>query len=106
MKPAEPSASRSLAPITAPALVAVLVTIALSGCSPSPSQYTPSEPGTFVVHCNQSNLRWNACYDKAARLCGEAGYSIVREPDGGAPDATVNIREVPVIGDSMVMRCN
>jgi hypothetical protein len=30
----------------------------------------------------------------------------VSEPDGGAPTATTNIYEVPVIGDSMVIRCN
>ena len=90
--------------------------MALPGCGSSPSQHGPSqhgpsqygqrEPGEFVVHCDQSDLRWNACYEKAARMCGEAGYSIVRGPDGGAPDTAVNIYEVPVIGDSMVIRCN
>lgn len=100
--PTMPIPSSFFARILAPALVA----IAVLACSASPSQYTRSEPGAFVVRCDQSDLRWNACYDKASRLCGEAGYSIVREPDGGAPDTTVNIHEVPVIGDSMVIRCN
>ena len=80
--------------------------LASAGCGSSSNDYTRDDSGAFVVHCDQSDLRWNACYDKAARLCGEAGYQIVRGPEGGAPSATTNIYEVPVIGDSMVIRCN
>jgi hypothetical protein len=80
--------------------------LALTGCGGSSKEYTRDESGAFVLYCDQSELRWNACYEKAARLCGENGYQIVSEPDGGAPTATTNIYEVPVIGDSMVIRCN
>lgn len=58
------------------------------------------------MHCNQSALRWNACYEKAADLCGEKGYRIVSDDDSAMPAATTNIYEVPVIGDSIVIRCN
>lgn len=84
----------------------LLLAVVLTGCGGSSNEYTRDDSGAFVLHCDQSELRWNACYDKAARLCGENGYQIVSEPDGGMPKATTNIYEVPVIGDSMVIRCN
>ena len=89
-----------------PLLLALALNLALAGCGGSSNEYTRDDSGAFVLYCDQSDLRWNACYDKAARLCGENGYQIVSEPEGGTPTATVNIYEVPVIGDSMVIRCN
>lgn len=80
--------------------------VAGSACSATSDEYTPDEPGYFTVHCNQSSLRWNACYEKAATLCGENGYTIVSEDDSAMPATTTDIYEVPVIGDSIVIRCN
>ena len=83
-----------------------LLAIALAGCGASKEDYTRDASGAVVIHCDRSELRWNACYDKAARLCGEAGYQIVGESEGGAPTATTNVYEVPVIGGSLIIRCN
>ena len=84
----------------------LLLAIVVAGCSPTSDKHTPDDSGNFTVHCNKSSLRWNECYDKAARLCGENGYQIVSEDDSAIPTATTNIYEVPVIGGSMVIRCN
>ncbi len=86
--------------------VPLLLAAALVGCSATSSKDTPDDSGSFTVHCNKSSLRWNACYNKAARLCGENGYQIVSEDDSTMPTTTTSIYEVPVIGGSMVIRCN
>ena len=89
-------------PVYAPLLlVAVLV-----GCSTTSNDHTLDGSGNFTVHCNKSSLRWNECYNKAARLCGENGYQIVSEDNSAVPTASTNIYDVPVIGGSMVIRCN
>ena len=84
----------------------LLLAAALVGCSATSSNHTPDGSGSFTVHCNKSSLRWNECYNKAARLCGETGYQIVSEDNSTMPTATTSIYEVPVIGGSMVIRCN
>ena len=58
------------------------------------------------MHCNKSTLRWDACYEVAASVCGDKGYQIVSEDDSEMPKATTNANEVPIIGGSMVIRCN
>ena len=84
----------------------LLLVIALAGCSATQGEHARDDAGRFALHCNQSSLRWNTCYEKAARLCGENGYRIVSEDGGEMPTATTNIHEVPVIGNTMVIRCN
>ena len=88
--------------IYAPLLLAVVVT----GCGASPNKHTPDDPDSIKVYCNKSSLRWNACYEMAANVCGEKGYQIVGEDDGAMPIVTANTNEVPVIGGSLVIRCN
>ena len=83
----------------------LLAAVAL-GCSSTSGNSSPGDTGTFTVHCNKSSLHWDACYEKAARLCGEAGYQIVSEDDSAMPTVTTNIYQVPVIGGSMQIRCN
>lgn len=89
-------------PVYAPLLLAAV----LVGCGATSSNFAPDGSGNFTVHCNQSSLRWNECYDRAARLCGENGYQIVSEDDSAMPVTTTNIYEVPIIGGSMTIRCN
>lgn len=84
----------------------VHVPLLLAACSSGSPKYTPDEPGSFRVYCDKSSLRWNSCYQQADRLCGEKGYQIVSEDNDGAPATTTNPYEVPVIGGSMVIRCN
>ncbi len=84
----------------------LLLAAVLVGCSATSSDYVSNGSGNFTVHCNQSSLRWNECYDRAARLCGENGYQIVSEDDSAMPVTTTNIYEVPIIGGSMMIRCN
>lgn len=84
----------------------LLLAAVLGGCGATPSKPAPDGSGAFTVHCNQSTLRWNECYDRAARLCGENGYQIVSEDDSAMPVTTSNIYEVPIIGGSMTIRCN
>lgn len=64
------------------------------------------DAGVITVHCNSSSLRWNACYDTAANLCGQRGYQILSGGEGEMPSVTTNAYEVPVIGESMRIRCN
>ena len=101
-----PRVRSCLRSVTGRDLWTALLLVALAGCGASSEDHARDASGAVVIHCNRSDLRWNACYDKAARLCGEAGYQIVGEPEGGAPTATTNIYEVPVIGGSLVIRCN
>ena len=89
-----------------PRIVYLASALVLAGCGSASDKYTPDGSGSFTVHCDKSSLRWNSCYEKAARLCGENGYQIVSENDNAMPAATTNIYEVPVIGGSMVIRCN
>ena len=89
-----------------PVYAPLLLTAVLVGCGAASSSDTLDGSGSFTVHCNKSSLRWNECYDRAARVCGENGYQIVSEDDSAMPTATTNIYEVPVIGGSMVIRCN
>ncbi len=84
----------------------LLLAAVLVACSATSSDYISNGSGNFTVHCNQSSLRWNECYDRAARLCGENGYQIVSEDDSAMPVTTTNIYEVPIIGGSMMIRCN
>ena len=101
--PAIPSLRRFLRCMTCSLVYAPLL---LGACSSGSSKYTPDESGSFTVYCDQSSLRWNSCYETAERLCGEKGYQIVSDDSGGIPATTTNIYEVPVIGGSMVIRCN
>ena len=81
--------------------------LALLGACAAPQKTTaPGGANTFTLHCNQSSLRWDACYQKAARVCGERGYQVVSDASGGIPSTTTNVFEVPVIGGEMVIRCN
>ena len=88
--------------IYGPLLLAVVVT----GCGASPNEHSPDDPDSVKVYCNKSSLRWNACYEMAANVCGGKGYQIVGEDDGAMPTVTANTNEVPVIGGSLVIRCN
>ena len=88
-----------------PGVATAALCLALAGCGSSSNQYTRDGSGNITIHCDQSELRWNACYDRAARLCGEQGYQIVRDTQGGVPTTTTTTYEVPVIGDSIVIRC-
>ncbi len=84
----------------------LMMSAALTGCSSIADKRSPDDTGSVTVHCNSSDVRWNACYDQAANVCGEKGYQIVDEGDSAFPTATTNIFDVPVIGGSMVIRCN
>ncbi len=84
----------------------LLLAVVLVGCSSTSDKVDLDDSGNFTVHCNKSALRWNECYDTAASLCGENGYQIISEGDSTMPTATTNIYEVPVIGGSIVIRCN
>jgi hypothetical protein len=83
-----------------------LLAAVMSGCSPPPGKRAPDDAGSVRVHCNKSSLRWDACYEMAANVCGEKGYQIVSDDDNTMPTATTNVNEVPVIGGSLVIRCN
>jgi len=83
-----------------------LLAVAVAGCATPSRKHTPDDPDNITVHCNKSTLRWNACYEAAADLCGEQGYQIVSDGSGEMPEVSVNSYEVPVIGESMVIRCN
>jgi hypothetical protein len=80
--------------------------VVIAGCGAPSNKHTPDDPDHITVHCNKSTLRWNACYEAAANACGEKGYQIVEDASGEMPVITTNIYEVPVIGQSMVIRCN
>jgi hypothetical protein len=88
------------------AIVCMLALLAVAGCATPSRKHTPDDPDNITVHCNKSTLRWNACYEAAADLCGEKGYQIVSDASGEMPEVSVNSYEVPVIGESMVIRCN
>lgn len=83
-----------------------IVFAALGACAAPQDASTPADGKAFTLHCNQSELRWDACYQKAARVCGERGYQIVSDGSGGVPATATNVYEVPVIGGEMVIRCN
>jgi hypothetical protein len=83
----------------------LLVTV-MTGCSAPPDKHTPENTGSVRVHCNKSSLRWDACYEMAANVCGKKGYQIVSDDDGAMPTVTTNTNDVPVIGGSLVIRCN
>ena len=85
---------------------ALMSCAALAGCGSAAETHSSDDPGNFTVHCNKSELHWNACYETAANVCGDKGYQIVRESDSAFPTATTNSYDVPVIGGSMVIRCN
>lgn len=78
----------------------------LVACAASQEPSTPEAAGTFTLHCNQSSLRWDACYQKAARLCGDRGYRVIREASSAVPIGTTDSLDVPAIGGAMVIRCN
>jgi len=84
----------------------LLAAAALAGCSTDSKKHTPQVPGAVTVHCNKSSLRWDACYEAAADLCGAKGYQIISGGDRDTPSVTTNAYEVPVIGDAMMIRCN
>jgi hypothetical protein len=88
------------------ASIILLSAAALAGCDTDAKKHTPEVQGAVTVHCNTSSLRWNACYETAAELCGSKGYQIVGGGDGEMPSVTTNAYEVPVIGEAMVIRCN
>ena len=84
----------------------LLLAVAIAGCGATPNKHTADDPDTIKLHCNKSSLRWNACYEMAAGVCGEKGYQIVGEDDSAMPTVTANSNEVAVIGGSLVIRCN
>ena len=84
----------------------LIVLATLAGCGATPNKHTPDDPDSIKIHCNQSTLRWDACYDMAANVCGKKGYQIVAEDDSAMPTTTANANEVAVIGGSLVIRCN
>jgi hypothetical protein len=84
----------------------LLLATVMTGCGAPPGKHTPDDAGSIKLHCNKSSLRWDACYEMAANVCGEKGYQIVSEDDSAMPTVTTNSNEVPVIGGSLVIRCN
>lgn len=84
----------------------LMLATVVAGCGSTADKSTPDDSGSFTVHCNKSSVRWNDCYETAARLCGDNGYQIVSEDDSSMPTVTTNMYQVPVIGGSMVIRCN
>jgi len=83
-----------------------LLAVVLTACGAPQDAATPDARGAFNLHCNQSELRWNACYQKAARVCGERGYQVVSDERSALPSGATDIFEVPIIGGAMVIRCN
>ena len=107
MVPAMPNwRSRFFVMNHSPVLLTVFLAALLAACGAPSAKNTPNDPDSITLHCNKSSLRWNACYEAAANLCGEKGYQIVSEASGGMPVVTTNSYEVPVIGESLVIRCN
>ena len=84
----------------------LLSVVILAGCGAGGEKSIADDTGAITVHCNSSSLRWNACYEAAANVCGQRGYQIVHDGAASMPTVTTNAMEVPVIGDSMVIRCN
>lgn len=84
----------------------LLLAAVLAGCGAPPDKRTRDDTGSVEVRCNKSSLRWDACYEMAANLCGEKGYQIVSDDDSAMPTVTTNTNEVPVIGGSLVIQCN
>jgi hypothetical protein len=86
--------------------LALLSAAVVAGCGAPSGKYTSDETGAVTVRCNNSSLRWNACYETAANLCGQKGYQIVSSSDNGMPSVTTDAYGVPVIGEPLVIRCN
>ena len=84
----------------------LLSAVVIAGCSAGAGKPVIDETGAITVHCNTSSLRWNACYEAAANVCGQRGYQIVHDGEASMPTVTTNAMDVPAIGDSMVIRCN
>ena len=84
-------------------VLAIAAFVALA-CASASRTYTPSGKPGFSIDCSGRGLNWNACYEKAGKLCGFRGYEIVdKSEDGGR--TVVGVTANPV-QRSMLIECH
>lgn len=58
-------------------IVGLLGLLALAGCANSTKTYGPDGKAAYSLNCSGSARSWGHCEEKAGKICGEKGYTIV-----------------------------
>jgi hypothetical protein len=64
---------------------AILATVLLAGCALSTKTSESDGSETYTINCSGTVLGWSECLDKAGELCGQHGYVVLNEQEGGYP---------------------
>ena len=63
----------------------ILAAVLLAGCAISTKTYDSDGREAYIVNCSGVALSWSECLDKAGKLCGQRGYVVLNEQEGGYP---------------------
>ncbi|MGG1947080.1 hypothetical protein AB1286_20065 [Trinickia sp. NRRL B-1857] len=89
-------------------LLAVVGAAAVSACASSSSTYAPDGRRAYTLNCSGLARTWGACYNKAGKICGPAGYDVLA---GGSESGAIVGAGAPgfmggtTISRSMLIAC-
>lgn len=83
-------------------IFALISIVGIASCATSKTVHLPSGEKGHSLNCSGTALTWGNCYEKAGKLCGEAGYDIVSK--SGDQGSTVAANQYGLYGGSVINR--
>lgn len=80
----------------------------LSGCATAYRTFTDDGKEGYNINCSGSGLNWGMCYEKAGKICGTKGYTVLqKDGDQGASlyGNQYGVYAGSQISRSMIIKC-
>ena len=83
-------------------LFPIALLLLITGCATSKRMYMPDGKVGYNITCSGSALNWGLCYEKAGKICGKKGYTIIEK--SGDKGAIVSGNQYGLYGGSIINR--
>lgn len=88
--------------------IILMFSLIILGCATSKKTYTPSGNEGYSINCGGAALNWGMCYEKAGKICGKKGYTIIEKSGDKGTIVSGNMYGLyggTVLNRTMIIEC-